>query len=141
MKDSQRHQLRASEIRGRLAEIAGLGDDALTDEIRSESDKLTTEYRDTETRHRAALVAESAELRDAEISGGADAPDAETRAFLELRGRTSLGRFLTSFGNQEQLTGAEKELAEHRGLTTSGSVLPWDALMPAAPPIELRPMR
>ena len=46
MKDSQRHQLRASEIRGRLAEIAGLGDDALTDEIRSESDKLTTEYRD-----------------------------------------------------------------------------------------------
>ena len=45
---------------------------------------------------------------------------------------------LPAFGNQEQLTGAEKELAEHRGLTTSGSVLPWDALMPAAPPIELR---
>ena len=87
MKDSQRLQLRASEIRTRLAEIAGLADDALTDEIRSESDKLTTEYRDTETKHRAALVAES---------------------------------------------------AEHRGLTTAGNVVPWDALLGPAPPTELR---
>ena len=138
MKDSQRHQLRASEIRTRLAEIAGLADDALTDEIRSESDKLTTEYRSVEGQHRAARVAESAELRDAEISGGADAPDAETRSFLELRGRTTLGRFLTAFANQEQLTGAERELAEFRGLSTAGNVIPWDALLGPAPAVELR---
>ena len=139
MKDSQRLQLRASEIRTRLAEIASTADDAMTDEIRSESDRLTVEYRDTETKHRAALVAEADELRAAETANGGDSPDAETRAFLELRGRTALGRYLTAFANQEQLTGAEKELAEHRGLTTAGNVLPWDALLPPpAPPTELR---
>ena len=116
MKDSQRHQLRASEIRTRLAEIAGLGDDALTDEIRSESDKLTTEYRSVEGQHRAALVAESAELRDAEISGGADAPDAETRSFLELRGRTTLGRFLTAFAN-----GCGSSSSTAQGASASGT--------------------
>ena len=138
MKDSQRHQLRASEIRGRLAEIAGLGDDALTDEIRSESDKLTTEYRSVETQHRAALVAEADELKDAETRGDLDGPDAETRALQDLQGRASFGRYLQGFANQEQLSGAERELAEHRGLTTAGNVIPWDSLMPAAPSVELR---
>ena len=138
MKDSQRHQLRASEIRTRLATIAGLADDALTDEIRSESDKLTTEYRSVETQHRAALVSESAELADAETRGDVDGPDAETRALMDLQGRASFGRYLQGFANQEQLSGAERELAETRGLTTAGNVIPWDALMPAAPSVELR---
>ena len=138
MKDSQRHQLRASEIRTRLAEIAGLADDALTDEIRSESDKLTTEYRSVETQHRAALVAESAELTEAETRGDLDGPDAETRALMDLQGRVSFGRYLSGFANQEQLSGAERELAEHRGLATAGNVIPWDALLGAAPAVELR---
>ena len=138
MKDSQRHQLRASEIRTRLAEIAGLADDALTDEIRSESDKLTGEYRSVETQHRAALVAESAELTEAETRGDLDGPDAETRALMDLQGRASFGRYLQGFADQAQLTGAERELAEHRGLSTSGNVIPWDTLMPAAAPVELR---
>ena len=56
MKDSQKYQIRASEIRSRLAEIAGLADDALTAEIRSEADALGAEYQTVETRHRAALV-------------------------------------------------------------------------------------
>ena len=138
MKDSQRHQLRASEIRTRLAEIAGLADDALTDEIRSESDKLTGEYRSVETQHRAALVAESAELIEAETRGGADGPDAETRALQDLQGRASFGRYLQGFANGEQLTGAEREMAEHRGITTAGNWLPWDALLGPAPSVELR---
>ena len=140
MKTSQKLSLRASEIRQRLNEIAGLEGDALTDEIRAESDKLTGEYRDVETRHRAAIVAEGDELKEAETRGaGPDAPDAETRAFLELRSRTRFGRFLECFRDGEQLTGAEKELAEHRGLTTAGNVVPWDALLPPpAPPAELR---
>ena len=138
MKDSQRHQLRASEIRTRLAEIAGLADDALTDEIRSESDKLTGEYRSVETQHRAALVAEADELKDAETRGDLDGPDAETRALQDLQGRASFGRYLQGFANQEQLSGAERELAEHRGLATSGNVVPWDCLMGPAPAVELR---
>ena len=43
MTKSQALQLRASEIRTRLTEIAGLEGDALTDEIRGECDTLTTE--------------------------------------------------------------------------------------------------
>ena len=39
--------MRLSEVRERLNEIAGL-DDALTDEIRGESETLDTEYRDLE---------------------------------------------------------------------------------------------
>ena len=138
MTTSQRLALRASEIRTRLAEIAGLADDALTDEIRTESDKLTGEYASVETRHRAALVAESAELTEAETRGDLDGPDAETRALMDLQGRVSFGRYLQGFANQEQPTGAERELAEHRGLATSGNVIPWDALLGPAPSVELR---
>ena len=129
---SQKTQLRASEIRTRLAEIAGLADDALTAEIRSEADALGTEYQNVETRHRAALVAEDAELRAAETGRGADEPDTETRALRDLQGRTTLSRFLQCFADGEQLSGAEKELTEHRGLTTSGNHVPWDMLIPPA---------
>ena len=53
---SQKHELRASEIRQRLNAIARM--DELSDDLRAESDKLTAEYADVETRKRAALVAE-----------------------------------------------------------------------------------
>ena len=55
MLESQKLTLRASEIRARLSEIAALPDDGVTAEIRTEADRLGTEYRDTETRMRAAL--------------------------------------------------------------------------------------
>ena len=74
----------------------------------------------------------------AELRGG-NGDDAETRALRDLQGRASLGRYLQGFADGEQLTGAERELAETRGLTTSGNVLPWDALLPpASPAAELR---
>ena len=128
MTESQRLTVRASEIRQRLNEIAGLEGDALTDEIRTEGDKLNTEYRDVETKLRAAVVAEdqpAAEHRD-------DTMDAETRAFVQVRNRTRLGRFFEAFVNQTPLTGAEAELNEHRWLSDAGNVLPWDALLPAS---------
>ncbi len=128
MTESQRLTVRASEIRQRLNEIAGLEGDALTDEIRTESDGLNTEYRDVETKLRAAVVAEDrppTEHRD-------DTMDAETRAFVQVRNRTRLGRWFESFLDQTPLSGAEAELNEHRGLSTQGNVLPWDALLPAA---------
>ena len=130
MVESQKLTLRASEIRTRLSEIAGLPDDGLTDEIRTETDTLTTEYQNVETRLRAAMVAEDADRQAAELRGGGDDADAETRALRSLQGRASLGRYLQGFAHQEQLQGAERELAETRGLSTSGNVLPWDALLP-----------
>ena len=138
MTKSQTLDLRASEIRTRLNEIAGLEGDALTDEIRTESDTLATEYRDVEIRRRAAIIAEDGERQAAELRLDPDAADAETRALRELQGRASFGRFLAGFADGEQLSGAEKELAEHRGITTSGNVIPWDALLPPAPSVELR---
>ena len=138
MKDSQKLQLRASAIRTRLAEIAGMADDALTAEIRTESDALGGEYGNVETRMRAALIAEDDETKAAETRLDPDAPDAETRAVRELQRRASLSRYLRSFGYGEQLAGAERELAEHRNLPTAGNWLPWDALLMPRPGVELR---
>lgn len=129
MTTSQRLTVRASEIRARLNEIAGLEGDAFTTEVRTESDKLTAEYRDTETRLRAALVAEDAEVKEAETRGGADDADTEMRALRELQNRTSFGRYMRAFVDQAALDGAERELNEHRGLTTAGNVAPWSALL------------
>ena len=138
MQESQKLTLRASEIRTRLAEIAALPDDGVTDEIRTETDTLTTEYRSTETKLRAAIVAEDAERQEAETRNGGD-DDAETRELRSLQGRATLSRYLQCFADGEQLSGAERELAEHRSLSTSGNVLPWDALLPPpSPPAELR---
>ena len=53
----QKTQLRLSEIRAKLAEIAGTGGD-LSDEQKKEMASLRTEYVDVETRHAALLVAE-----------------------------------------------------------------------------------
>ena len=57
MTTSQRLAIRASEIRGRLAELAGV--DELNDETRSELEKLRNEYTDVETRSQAAILSES----------------------------------------------------------------------------------
>ena len=55
MTDLQRLQLRAGDIRGRLAELGGLAEQ--TDETRAEIDKLRTEYTDVEKRASALTVA------------------------------------------------------------------------------------
>ena len=59
MTTSQRLAIRASEIRGRLAELAGV--DALDDETRGELEKLRNEYTDVETRSQAAILSEAAD--------------------------------------------------------------------------------
>ena len=91
MENSQKLAVRLSEIRQRLNEIAGLDDEAMTDEVRAETDKLTSEYQTKETQHRAALVGEADEARaavDDFNAGGGDGEAAEVRA---LRGRVRIG--------------------------------------------------
>ena len=130
MTPSQRLTIRASEIRERLNAIAGLPDDTLSDEIRQETDKLTTEYRDVETRLRAAIVAEGDDTSaaDKRMDGG---EGTELRA---LQGRLSLAKYLDAFGSQHHLDGAEREINEHRGLSIAGNTIAWDALLPADRP-------
>ena len=105
MTTKQRLELRASEIRTRLNEIAGLEGDAFTDAVRTESDKLTNEYRDVETRIRAATIAEDAEA-DAKTT---DTTDPETRERLELRNKAAVGRFLAAALAGRIPDGAEAE--------------------------------
>ena len=113
MTASQRQQLRLSEIRQRLNEIGGLTGDAYTDAIRTEERALQTEYAETETRYRSALIAEDEETRAAEAdllnSGG----DAETRELRELTGRARLGAYFNAAIEQRAVNGAEAELATH----------------------------
>ena len=104
MTNRQKLEIRSSEIRQRLNEVAGLEGDALTDEIRSESDTLQTEYRDVETKLRAAIVADGG----SEDTQGNEV-DAEQRERLELRGRSRVSRFVTAAVNGRTVDGAEAE--------------------------------
>ena len=110
MRVSQRLELRASEIRQRLNAISGLEGEALTAEIREESDRLGAEFADVETRRRAALIAESSETETT-----AAPVDAETRERLELRGRARVGRFAAAALRGVLVDGAESELSAAYG--------------------------
>ena len=110
MTKSQKLTVRASEIRQRLNEIAGLEGDALTDEVRAEEATLTTEYRDTEVRLRAATIAEGdpAETRETRETR-------EQRERTELRSRSRLHRFVHAAIQDRAPDGAEAELAAAAG--------------------------
>ena len=122
--------IRLSEIRQRLNEIAGLEGDAVTDEVRAEADKLTGDYRDKETQHRAALVAESEEQRTAEGEfGNADGEPAEVRALLD---RVNIGDYLAPAAGGIGLTGPAAELNAAFKVATVGKsggiLIPWRML-------------
>ena len=132
MTNAQKIRLRLSKVRQRLNEISGLEGDAFTDEIRSEAATLQTEYADLETRHQAAIVAESEpETREA-------APDAEMRARIELRSRAMLSNYLIAAVRGRAVTGAESELQDAAGCGSGGIPLElWDV----APRVEAREQR
>ena len=130
MTDAQRLTLRASEIRQRLNEIAGLDGDAMNDETRAEGDRLGTEYRDVETRRRAAIIAE-----DAAVETTTTEVDTEARERVELRGRASLGRYLSAAFAGRAPDGVEGEFAAACG--SAPGQIPLD-LFEADRPVEMR---
>lgn len=112
MTNLQRISLRMSEVRERLNKISGLSGDNFTEEIRSESEKLSTEYQDLEARHRAAIVGES----ETETLKPADS---ETRELSKLIERVNLGSILQASLYQTLPDGREKEVQDHFGLATN----------------------
>ena len=125
MTNGQKLALRCSEIRQRLNEISGLEGDAFTDEVRQESDTLGTEYRDTETKYRAALVSEG----DASLTAGSQflaGGSAEDRAYRELVGRADVGAIFAAAVEHRATDGAEAELQRHHKL--NGNQVPLDLL-------------
>ena len=126
MKKSVKLALRASEIRSEINKLDP-GEDTLEKrrELLANLDTVETEYR-------GALTEES--------EADAAAPDAngltaEERAFRALESRAELRMAFRAVMNGAALTGAEKELQEHRGL--SGHHLPWDMIAPR-PPLAIR---
>ena len=90
---------------------------------------METEYRGTETRLRAAMIAEEAEERETAAEHGEDA-DAEMRERIELRGKASVGRFLAAAMKGRAVQGAEAELMDAAGIEDGIPVELWDVGQP-----------
>ena len=127
MTQVQKLTIRGSEIRQRLNEISGLEGDALTDEIRAEEPALQAEYRDTETKLRAAVAAEG----DPTETRG-ETLNAEARERLELRGRATLSGYLMAALSGRMPDGAEAEFAAaHHAPAGHVPIDLWEADRPA----------
>ena len=96
MLQSQKLEIKSTEIRARLAELASL--DTVTDEERAELREKTTELRDSETQRVAALEVEAhdTEKRKAEGLAGSEEIDAEHRERLKILGKARIGKVLPS---------------------------------------------
>ena len=105
MLKSQKLALRASEIRTKLAELAGK-EGELGEEERSEISKFRTEYTDVETRYQAAVTSE--DVRETETT---DTP--EGREYRALVDTAKLGEIYASVIEHRSTAGAEAELQEH----------------------------
>ena len=134
MTAAQKIALRISTIRQRLNEIAGLDDEAMTDEVRAEADKLAGEYRNAETQHRSAVIAEADEARAAADGFNAGEGDGEAAEVRALRGRVRIGEYVSAAVDQRMADGAESELNAALGMR--GNAFPLSLLAPA--PVEAR---
>lgn len=104
-------ELRASEIRSRLAEIAALDGDAFTDEVRTEAGSLHNEMRDVEVRLQSAILSEDGtEATVTPRDGGED------RERTELRSKARAGDFLAAALTGQPVRGASAEYAEAEGM-------------------------
>ena len=130
MTNRQKIELRMSQVRSRLNEIAGLEGDALTDEVREESGTLQGEYGDLETRFQAAVTADGA-FEDRARREFDD--DSEAREFRALEGRARIGNYMSAALEMRAVAGAEGEF--NAALKIGAGAFPMRLL---APPAEER---
>ena len=137
---------RQSTERGRMAELALVDD--LTDETRGELDTIERGTPDLERQLRAATVAVEAEESEQRAAGDAAAApggDAEDRERAELRGKITLGGYLSAAVEMRAANGAEAEYLAAREMPpigrSGGSAFPLELLAPPerrAPRVEDR---
>ena len=108
MNSKQRLELRAGEIRSRLATLGGM--ETLTDEYRAEIATLRVEYRDAEDRIGALAISDDTPHP---IETRSDPQGRELRGLLQ---RGNLGAMVDSIREQRSFDGANGELAQHYGL-------------------------
>ena len=131
MTDLQKAQLRASEIRTKLAELGAVAD--LSDEQRSELDTLRTEYGDVERRVQALTIAADTPTETRETP-----PDADPQ-LADLERRSDVGALYGAVLEHRVSDGAMAELQQHYGLAPNqiplsllrGAALETRAVTPA----------
>ena len=102
-------EIRAGEIRKRLSELGGMAE--LTDETRSEFDKLKLEYSDNDTKRAALTIAE-----DAPVIHTLETRGAEGRELRALIHRANVGEIFDAALSKRSIDGASAELQQHYGL-------------------------
>ena len=131
MLESQKLQMRLSEIRERLNTMGG---DDETEYRAEDADALTTEYRQLESKFRLALVKESEEI-EATPTGDLDGEGKESRALeLEIECRHYIEAALTD----APLSGEAREYNDANKLFGVGTQLPWAALLSPEARAEMR---
>ena len=108
MTDLQKLEIRSGEIRQRLAAIGGMAE--LTDETRSELDKLKLEYSDNDSRRAALTIAGDAPVTHIETRS------AEGREFRALVNKGNVGEIFDAALGKRAVDGASAELQKHYGL-------------------------
>ena len=108
MTTAQKLAIRASEIRGRLAQLAG--EVELTDETRSELETLRKEYTDVETRAQAAIVSEAPPI---ETRHRTDPEGGEMRSLIS---KCNVGKIFDSALEHRSTDGPERELQDFHKL-------------------------
>ena len=138
MTPKQRIELRLSEVRTRLNVISGIEGEEFTDEVRNEADSLQSEYRDLETRHRAAIVAEGE--GEARARGAFGPGDGEAGERGRLLREVRIADYLAPAAAGTGLAGRPAELAAALEVPTVGAsggiAVPWAVL--AGPEPERR---
>ena len=124
MLESVKLASRASEIRSRLAAIAGL-EGELDDEVKTETAKLRTEYQDVETRFQAASTAEDVKTETVEP---ASEQTAEQREVVELRAKSSVVNYVQAAVEMRSLDGPEAEF--NSALKMGSHQFPLELLAP-----------
>ena len=101
-------EIRAGEIRKRLGDIGAMTE--LSDETRSELDKLKLEYADNDSRRAALVISEDAPVTHIETRS------AEGREFRSLVNGANVGHIFDAALQKRSVDGATKELQDHYGL-------------------------
>lgn len=124
MLDSVKISRRQSEIRQELATLVGK-DKPTEDETRS-MESLDTEYRQNETRYRAALIAEDEERREA----GQELETRSDREWSDMMGRFEMRQVALALDEGRTLNGATGEIVTELRAAGGyrGVPVPWEAL-------------
>ena len=131
MTDLQKLELRATELRKRLADIGGMAE--LSDEIRSDLDTIKAEYLDNDSRQAALKLAGDVPAEPVETR-----QDGEGKELRELRQSVNFGKYIAAaMAGGGVHNGAELEYNQHLGL--AANYFPMELLAPK--PLETRAAR